>query len=292
MLLGVHVAQSSKTLDDKKTRQLHETLKLEMDILGLNSAQIFVSNPRTSLPAKINYDALQQACSDIDLSVHSPYASVGIWKVNNDNKTTPSSKQKIGMFKNQMELTQKAGAWCLVLHITKLLPENVVETMNIIKPIAKQTGVKIGLEMVANKADREKTYETPEKIDNLIMLLGQKTYYGIVVDTSHIHGAGIDCSSYESMKNWFDRLTYKKRIVMFHLNGSYAERGSGKDKHAIPFSAEDKIWHGIEPSKSGVRAVVEFANQHSIPMIVEVNRGTQAEVVESLEIIKQLGGAV
>jgi endonuclease IV len=238
---------------------------------------------------KINAEKIQSATTDVDLSVHSCYSTVGVWKVNNSNKGDAHSKSKITQFKNQMEATKKIGAWCMVLHISKVLPEDATETLNILKPIAKRTGVKIGIEMVASKADREKTYETPEKIDNLITLLGKnEPWYGFVVDTAHIWGAGEDIQSYESMKNWLDRITFKKKICMFHLNGSSAVRGSGKDKHEIVFVKEDKIWHGIDPKKSGVRAVVEFAKKYDIPMICEINRGSEKEVNTGLEIIKQL----
>lgn len=75
---------------------------------------------------------------------------------------------------------------------------------------------------------------------------------------------------------------------MFHLNGSSAELGSGKDKHEAAFSSDDNIWCDIEPEKSGVRAIVEFAKKHNIPIICEINRGTESSIKTSIKLIKSL----
>jgi endonuclease IV len=290
-ILGVHVTQVSKVLDSGKKRELHDAIIEDTDVLGLNAAQVFLFGPRLPIENKVDYPKIVESSKDLDLTTHSPYSTVGIWKVNTHNKTETKSKTKLTQFKNQMLATKKAGGWCMVVHIAKNLPEDIADTMTLLKPIAKSTGVKIGLEMVASKADREKTYETPEKLDNLATLLGKnETYYCFVVDTAHIWGAGQDIQSYHNMKDWLDRMTFKKKIGMFHLNGSYALRGSGKDKHAIPFTEGDNIWSGVNPQTSGVRAIVEFAKEQGIPMICEINRGTQAEVVAGLETIKKLGG--
>lgn len=289
-ILGVHVSQSSKVADDKKKRELHDAIIDDTNLFGLNAAQIFVYGPRSPIPNKIDFDKIQHTCVELDLTVHSCYSQVGIWKVQPHNRNTPAAKSKLTIFNNEMAAVRKAGAWCMVVHISKILPEEVANTMKYLKPIAKKNGVKISLEMVASKADREKTYETPEKLDNLVTLLGVgESYYCFTVDTAHIWAAGQDIQSYANMKDWLARMTYKKKIQMFHLNGSYSARGSGKDKHAIPFSANDKIWHGIAPEESGVRAIVEFAVEHSIPMICEINIGSQAEAVAGLETIKKLG---
>lgn len=289
LILGVHVDKASKVLDDRRSFDMEDAIGRDINKLGLNAAQIFTHNPRSSVATNMDYDLVKKATDDIDLTVHGTYTSVAIWKVTEENKTSPKSKSLLLQFTNQLKAVKSINAWCLVLHIIKLLPEQVVETMKILKPIAQKIDVQIALEMVANKAD-DKTYETPEKIDNLINLLGDANlnWYGFVIDTAHLWGAGIDCSSYNNMKKWLDNIVHKHKIVMFHLNGSYADRGSGKDKHAIAFSAEDKIWYGIKPESSGVRAVVEFAKKHKITIICEINRGTEKETIKSLEIIKNL----
>jgi deoxyribonuclease-4 len=292
MLLGVHVTKSSKVLDDKKdAKDISFAINRDLNKLCLNSAQIFTYGPRFMVKNKIDYNKVKETCSDIDLTVHSAYSTVSIWKVNKKNKTNQSSKKYLDSIYNQIKSCDEIDAWGLVLHVTKQYADVVAESMKIIKPKIKKTGVKIILEMVSSKADDNKTYETPEKIDNLTTLIGPtEQWWGWCVDTAHLWGAGVDIKSYSSMSNWLNRITYKKKILMFHLNGSSAKCGSGKDKHEIAFSPNDLIWYGISPSKSGLRAVVEFAVKYNCTIICEINRGSEEDVISSLDIIKKIGG--
>lgn len=292
MLLGVHVSKASAVLDKKTpAKDLSLAIIRDVSVLGLNAAQIFTYGPQKIVPNKMDYDAIKLATNDIDLTVHSAYATTTIWSVSTDNKTEPSSKKKLDLFKLQLMSCMKVGAWGMVVHLGKQYSDIVADTMTLLKPLSKKTGVKIILEMVACKSDPDKTYETPEKIDNLTTLIGaSEQWWGWCIDTAHIWAAGINIKSYESMKNWLDQITYKKKIIQFHLNGSSAIMGSGKDKHEIAFSSDDKIWYGVEPSKSGVRAIVEFALQNSVTIICEINRGKESDVVKSINTIKQLAG--
>lgn len=292
MLLGIHVSKTSTILDKKNTvKDLSEAIVRDADALGLNAVQIFTYGPQKIVPNKMDYDAIKEATKDIDLTVHSAYATTGIWTVDEANKNSSDSKKKLDLFKLQLMSCMKVGAWGMVVHVGKQYSDVVAETMTLLKPLSKKTGVKVILEMVASKADADKTYETPEKMDNLTTQIGAtEQWWGWCVDTAHIWAAGVDIKSYESMKDWLDRVTYKKKIVQFHLNGSSAIRGNGKDKHAIAFSHEDKIWYGIEPSKSGVRAIVEFALQNSVTIICEINRGLESEALKSINTIKSLAG--
>lgn len=288
MLLGFHVSQSSHVLDDKKATPLEHAVKRDLDRYGLNAAQIFTNNPRTGQLSKINYENFKKATGDIDISVHSAYCTVSVWKVNEKNIHLAKSQQILDVFTQQIIATKNVGGWLLVLHITKVQPEVVVETMKLLLPIAQRYKIKIGLEMVSSKAHPTMTYETPEKLNNLVKLIGKSKWYGLVVDLAHIHGAGVHVGNYADMRDWLDRIKQSDKILMFHLNGSYAARGSGKDKHAIPFSTEDIIWGKIEPKKSGLYAVVQFATKHKLVVIMEINRGSELEVEHSVRVIKSL----
>ena len=289
--LGVHVSQKSLVIDSKSKLEISEAIKRDTKPLNLNCAQIFTHGPRIAIENKLDASAIHDM-KDIEVSVHSCYSTVGLWKINAENKNSPSSKKKIREFIDQIKASKAVNADCLVVHIAKRYADEIQYTMNnILKPIAKKEGVVIGLEMVASKADDNKTYESPEKLNNLITLLGiDDDSYGIVVDTAHIHAAGQSIRTYEEMNNWLKRLVFNKKIIMFHLNGCFSERGSGKDKHAIPFTPDDLIWRGIHPMESGLRAVVEFAYRKKIPLICEINRGTPAQVKEFISIVKELVG--
>jgi hypothetical protein len=288
MLLGVHVSQSSTVVNSDKAQPLELAISRDLDKLQLNAAQVFVSNPRNGVISKLNYESIVSISKDIDITVHSAYCTVSVWKVNKINQHLESSKRIIANFTKQIIATKNISGWCLVIHISKVPIDVIVETMSILIPIAKEHKIVIGLEMISSKATKTTTYETPEKINALIKAIGKSPWYGVVVDTSHIHGAGVDVVSYNIMHHWLESIIEKKKIIMFHLNGSYAERGSGKDKHAIIFSPEDIIWHGINPRESGVRAVIEFAVKNSSVIILEVNRGTPNNVAKAINTIKDL----
>lgn len=287
-MLGVHVTKDSHVLDDKSSASdLSDAIIRDTDALQLNCAQIFTYGPRFLVKNKIDYEAVKKTTADIDLTVHSAYPTTSIWKITTGS--TLAEVKKIDAIKLQLLSCKKVGAWGLVLHINKVYPDVAANVMRILKPTVKKSKVMLVLEMVSSKAEADKTYETPEKIDNLTTLIGpNEKWWGWCVDTAHIWGAGVDIKSYANMKNWLDSMTYKNKIVMFHLNGSSAIRGSGKDKHEAAFSSADLIWHGIDPKVSGVRAVIEFAEKRKIPVICEINRGSETEIRKSIESIKGL----
>jgi endonuclease IV len=285
LILGVHVSQKSHVLDDKTPSELSLAISRDLDTFGLNACQIFTYGPRILIKNKLDVDKIKSTTTDINLTVHSAYPTTSIWK----NLTA----RKLTLFEQQIRSCRDINAWGLVLHINKIKPEVIASTMAEILPIAKSVGVCILLEMTASKADPELTYETPQKLDRMCEAIERKTdhllhqWYGITIDTAHLWGAGIDISSYNNMKNFFDEMKRTDKIMQFHLNGSSANRYSGKDKHEIPFSKNDLIWKDIDPKEAGVRAIVEFAFSKSIAIICEINRGAQKDVENSMYTIKK-----
>lgn len=288
--LGIHVSSKSKVLNKSKSLPIHSAISRDTDILDLNSVQIFTHGPRNKNENKLDYKQIKNACKNLDLTVHSTYMSVAIWKVSNNNKNTKISKEYIKHITDQLETCKKIGAWGLVIHISKNEPSVIADTMKILKPIAKTLKVKIILEMVSAKASGQLTYETPEKINYLTELIGLEKWWCWCIDTAHLWGAGINVKKYKDMKKWFGSIKYKKKIGMIHLNGSSANLGSGDDKHEIPFTIDDKIWYNILPKKSGLRTAVEFAMKHDCTIICEINRGEEEDTIKSLDIIKDLSG--
>lgn len=299
MLLGIHVSKTLSVdkidskgnvlLDGKQvSRDLHQALIEDTNMLGINSAQIFTHGPQYFVKNKYDVQGVIDATKEIDLTVHSAYISTGIWKVTRKNKDTPESKKRINIIVKQLKACKEINAWGLVIHLVKTLPANIAETMKVLKPYAKKYGVKIILEMTASKSHIDQTYESPEKLDNLVEQIGLEDWYGLCIDTAHIWAGGQDIQTYEQMSNWFSRFVHKKKILLFHLNGSSCVQAGGKDKHEIAFGPDDKIWKKIKPKESGVKAIVEHALEHQVPIICEVNRGKLNDLIKSLNLIKEL----
>jgi len=289
LILGVHVTLSSKVLDDKTTASnMEDAINRDIDALSLNAAQIFTYGPQNMSRNKMNYENVFETCADLDLTVHSAYQTVSVWKITKSNLKSSRSQRSLLDVKDQLRSCKETGAWGLVLHVTKQTPEQVAYVMNLLKPLSIKTGVKIILEMVSSKAD-SKTYETPGKINYVTNLIGAKELWWCwCVDTAHLWGAGVDIRSNISMSKWLKKLKYPKKIGMFHLNGSSAILGSGKDKHEIAFGPDDVIWNSIDMDDSGVKPIVEFAIKNACTIICEINRGLEQDTIKSLNAIKTI----
>lgn len=280
-MLGVHVTKDSKVLENRKEAStMEDAIIRDIDTLGLNSAQIFTHGPRFIVKNKVNYEAVKKVVSNINLSVHSPYPMVAALKMASEKS------DYIAKFTEQAVACKNCGAWGIVIHISKIASEIIAASMKLLMPIAKKYGIKIIIEMIATRPSIN-TYESPEKINKVTKLIG-KGPWGWCIDTAHIWAAGINVKSYENMSAWLKKIEEPGKIVMFHLNGSSADMGNGKDKHEIAFGPDDKIWKNIEPNVSGVKAITEFSLKYRVVIICEINRGSEKNVVESLNIIKDM----
>ena len=98
MILGIHVSKSNDIMNFKTVKDISEAIERDTKKLGLNAAQIFTFGPQIIAPNKVNYEAVIESSKDIDLTVHSAYPTVGVWKVNRDNKNEAKSKRYIDNF--------------------------------------------------------------------------------------------------------------------------------------------------------------------------------------------------
>jgi sugar phosphate isomerase/epimerase len=158
---------------------------------------------------------------------------------------------------------------------------------------------------------RDCTFETPIKLNKLISELiaidaydsnighnsnighgssdeESQSWWGICVDTAHLWALGQDIQTKQSMRDWLNAIEHKNKIMIFHLNGSRRDISTGKDEHAIAFAHDDKLWYGIEPSDSGVAAVLEFAKKHKTTIIIEPHKETHASVTNIVSVLKKM----
>lgn len=285
-MLGCHVSRESQVLDDAPTLAIPEAISRDCDAYGFNFAQIFTHGPQGYKANDIDRQALAEQ-TDIGLVVHGAYTLSALWKITEDNINTGRSQASLGFLKAQLQAAREIGAIGVVVHIGRVDPSIAAYVMSKAKPLARQTGVKIILEMTASKAT-EWTYDTPEKINALSRAIGpRENWWAWCVDTAHIWAAGQNITTRHAAQDWFARLEYPARIALIHLNGSSNARGSGKDTHEVPGSNKDLIWHNTAWKDSGIAAVIEFATTHDIPMILEINRGSQDSINHCVQQIAQ-----
>jgi endonuclease IV len=287
MILGVHSSLSSEILGRQYEVKTHrDAIQRDTEIFGLNAAQIFTHGPRSYKPVKMDYKDMLLMSKDIYLVVHGSYFSSGIWKVNKENKDSADSRKIIGHITAQLNAAQKCGADALVVHLVMREPEEIAETMEIIKPIVKATNVKLLLEMISCKGKKGRlTYSKSAELNTLSDLIEGDDWWGFCVDVCHIWGSGVNNRSYENMLDWLKDV---RNIKLFHLNGSRCDINSGRDEHTVPFAKDDKIWYNVEPEHSGVRAVAEYSVKFRIPIICEIHTADKNDVVFFIGKLKEM----
>lgn len=266
-MFGIHVHKGKyKTTADaiKKSNiwSINDSKKSKI----IPTVQIYTHGPRGYNNVNIGNDEIIKLINDTGLQVyvHSTYYSIP-WK---------GSEKALSHINDQYKICEEIGAKGLVLHLPKNTPEVVA------KFVPNHPNVQTILEMTSVKPDDRKSYESPEKLNNLIDILenaGAKNY-GICIDTSHIWAAGQNVKSKAFMDDYFKKLKYPHKIVLIHLNGSSIPLNGHKDTHIIPFTKDDKIWSGTPYNKSGVSSVVDFCKIWNVPIIMEINRGEDEEV--------------
>lgn len=288
MSFGFHIAKQSKVRTKKFDTYL-DAIKGEVKEFGITLIQIFTHGPRSYNKNNIEYKDVKNYCSNnkIEIICHSSYLSNSLWNKINDNKCFNHIKAQM-LSCDELNVTQ------FVLHLPKNTNDVIFDCMKKLGKI-KPKNLIISLEMKPLKPHENKTQETPEKINNLCVVLKKLDYkeWNICVDTAHLWGAGIDVAKKEDVRKWLSDLKYPDKIGLFHLNGSFAKKGSFKDKHAIPFSNDDLIWKNVvdenvfdyykensdykfsmkDIKKTGLYEFITFAKLNNIPIVYEINRG-------------------
>ncbi len=243
---------------------------------AMTCAQIFTHGPKSTQMCNFDHDIVKQATRRLPIYAHATYLS------------HPWKRTKMHFhIKEQLEVCKKLKLSGLVIHLPKDIPEIVVKTMEIIN----DPDMLIILEMTSVAPDPKKTYETPEKLNALIEALLESQVdinFGICIDTSHVWAAGQDMSRYDNVQDWINRIKYPDYIKLFHINGTTIELGGHKDVHEPPFSSKDLIWNNIPPKDSGMRAIVEFAGEYNIPLIMELTKSSNKAIEDAYNIVDKL----
>lgn len=282
---GFHVSKVSKVLDKRVSRKtMSDAILQDSEIFEINYVQIFTHGPQNLNENKIDYDDVKKLCKKkkIGLVVHSSYLSTGIWNM----LSKPIKKQNTYKWhiKSQAEACSKLDADGLVIH----LPNNDKED---IASVLKHLEHELGNITILLEIENNNKYSDPLQLKELCLYLSDniKSKWLICIDTAHIWSSQINIASKKDMKKWFDEFAYPQFIGLIHFNGSSEKFGSKKDKHAIPLASEDKIWGSYridkKISKSGAQYVIKYAKKNKIPLICEINTGSQTNVAQLMKTI-------
>ena len=237
----------------------------------------------------MDYDRVKDAKGLDRLYVHSTYLT-NPW---GDVKKNRSLAHTIDQFR----IARDIGARGVVLHIPKIDAKDVVAGMRslvnalLINNIELNDNFRIILEMKAVKSHNTKSYESPDKINNLIDELKEAKLttaeIGICIDTAHIYAGKAKIKTYHDTKKYIKKLN-NDWIYLLHLNGNeYDSKKRAGDKHAIPLSKEDKIWGNSTYKNSGCRAFLEYAQKLDIDVILEAKaHHTNEQIKKFLNVLK------
>lgn len=288
-ILGIHISKKSKVLEDHSDRSVLHAIMTDLGELNLNAAQIFTHGPRGHIPVNMDRNEIREYAdaNNITLVVHSSYPTIASWRPENHGTNV----------KKQLSACLELGAFGLVMHLPNLPPRDIARKMRVFTRFTHNANdaTKILLEISpVKKENHEHSYDTPIKLDELCYAIDNegtaKSTWGICVDTAHLWASGTNVASSEAMKQWLREFKHNNKIQLVHLNGCVTDFGIGKDEHAIIWSKEDKIYgrYANNKSASGAHKLYKFCLKNHIPVILEINRGDQEEVVECVETLKNI----
>jgi endonuclease IV len=271
-LLGIHLHKNGDIDLSKSVKDM-----------PWHSVQIFTHGPMNFKLNNFNLIDLKDNVKDkqINLFVHSTHLS----------KPFKQSKSIINHIKEQMDISKQINALGLIVHLPKAEPIIIVDTYKLFM----DNSVKIIFETPALKPDNKKdanssTYCSPENLNYLFdkLIEAKCINFGLCIDTAHLFSSGINITNKCDAEKWLADFKHHKYIKLFHLNGNMTDLGSGKDKHAIPLSIDDKIWNKFNSTNikdSGLIVFIKFAIKLNIPMIMEINRGADDDLKKSIKMI-------
>ena len=246
----------------------------ELDIYDttfFETIQVFTRIPNTAAKIKAsNLERIKEFTKKVKhLYVHTPYV-----------ERVQDAKRSEEMYIE----ADKVGAKGLVYHLPKDEIKNIIPMIKTLVDIKRRNNgkCKILMEQPAYKATATTTYESPEKLDALIDACQEFSHddLGFVLDTAHIYAAGVELKTLDEAKTYLNSIKNFDRVDLLHLNGNCVHNNICKDKHAVPFSPDDKIWGNVAYKDSGCRAFIVKFLKHGKDIIFEVkNHGQIQEIV-------------
>jgi len=271
MSIGIHINKEKLTMEQALLNAFKE---------GWTTGQVFLWNPQAIKPVNYDPEKVKSLLEEENkkIWVHSSYL-ISPWGQAKYNKPLT-----IKQLKQQAEISPKGG---VIFHIPNKDHMSFVKDLKFIidnKPKNSQ----VVLENKAYKSDF--SYAEPKKINEMIT---DFIKYGITeeniclcIDTAHLYSAGQKISSADDMKKWFAALKYPKAIKLIHLNGNSSK--TTQDRHEVPFSTQDLIWHGIKYEDSGFSVIIDWVKNFGIDAIIECHYDKEDQHKAALLLLSKL----
>ena len=220
-----------------------------------NTFMFYTGAPQNSIRKPINKDSTLKAHNlmmenNIDINnviCHAPYI------INLANTLKPDAYEFSKLFlKDEIKRCEELGIKYIVVHPGNGLKLTKEEALNNISDalnevLKNDNDVMVLLETMAGKGT-----ECGINIEELKYILDHVIYQnkiGICLDTCHLNDSGVDLKFFDDYLDNFDKIIGISKIRCVHVNDSYNEISSHKDRHAnigygtIGFDVLNKIVH-------------------------------------------------
>lgn len=255
---------------------------------GGNAMQFFTKSPRGRFLKPIDpHDAEQfkRNCKKYGILyviAHSSYLL-------NFGKSIKDIPWAFHDIKTDFQRVHMLGGRGVVVHIGKSLDgdrdeaiKNVIENAKHIVEETEESGLEYILENTAGQGS-----EIGFQLEELSLiwkgLKGVNPRLKSCIDTAHLWAAGYDISTttgVQKVLKEYDELVGLKTLSCFHFNDSKKSLGSKVDRHA-------NIGTGFI-ALEGLKSLAQFAQQHSIPLILETPEKDGKTHRDDIEVVQSL----
>lgn len=264
--------------------------KFEMaNMLGLQAMQIFTaSNLSYTLKNSLKINYINQFLTAQKLFPHISVYSHACYLLNLANtENTIGYQRSLQSLIMELHRCHTLGIKGTVIHPGSYFDrkkgiENIASTINDL--FVEYTGSsQLYIESSAGQGNTLPVtiLEIASLCDQLNRIAKKKTKF--VIDTCHVHAAGYDLSSDESVNTFFaeyDRLIGLEKVALIHLNDSKCLAGKKIDRH-------ENIGKGTI-GETGMSAILNHRDLSDIPKILETPVNTNEEFSKDIEMIDQL----
>lgn len=252
--------------------------------LGCNTLTFFLDSPRSFLRKRtvetIKANEFKEEIKKKGLSiekivVHGPYI---VNLANVDSELV--FKRSIEIIKKELKFMEDIGLNSLVLHFGSPIKNTIekgldrlVEAIDIIFQECKK-----GYILLENSCNRSKLGGNFEHFAYIIKKTKEGNRIRVCLDTSHLYTSGYDIKdNLEEVLKQFDNIVGLEKISAIHINDSFYDLNSGRDKH-------ENIGFG-KIGENAIKNIIFHPKLLNIPMLLETPfRGMN----EALEEIKRV----
>lgn len=228
MLLGCHVSYGAEGIYGSAKQAVE---------YGANAFMFYTGAPQNTFRKEIKEEDVkafheyikQEHIAISSVICHAPYI------INLANQSDMDKWQfSVNFLIQEVKRCEQMGVQKMVLHPGSAVGisheegiEHIIEGLNLVLP--HMNHCKILLETMAGKGSE--CGSTLEEIHAILDGVNDSNYFGVCLDTCHLHDAGYDMKNFDSFLTLLDQILGMNQVECIHINDSKNAMGTHKDRH-------------------------------------------------------------